>query len=54
MVDHPRPLLHIQHGSIDLQLQALCRQRRRRIGPITPQLMLCYIAERVLGLPKSY
>ena len=25
-----------------------------RIGPITPQLMLCYIAERVLGLPKSY
>ena len=25
-----------------------------RIGPITPQLILCYIAERVLGLPKSY
>lgn len=25
-----------------------------RIGPITPQLMLCYVAERVLGLPKSY
>ena len=25
-----------------------------RIAPITPQLMLCYIAERVLGLPKSY
>ena len=23
-----------------------------RIAPITPQLILCYIAERVLGLPK--
>jgi acyl-CoA dehydrogenase len=25
-----------------------------RIAPISPQLMLCFIAERVLGLPKSY
>jgi acyl-CoA dehydrogenase len=25
-----------------------------RIAPITPQLILCYVAERVLGLPKSY
>ena len=25
-----------------------------RIAPISPALMLCYIAERVLGLPKSY
>ncbi|HEX7054074.1 MAG TPA: acyl-CoA dehydrogenase family protein [Burkholderiales bacterium] len=25
-----------------------------RIAPITPQLILCHIAERVLGLPKSY
>jgi acyl-CoA dehydrogenase len=25
-----------------------------RIAPITPQLILCYIGERVLGLPKSY
>ena len=25
-----------------------------RIAPITPHLALCYIAERVLGLPKSY
>jgi len=25
-----------------------------RITPISPQLILCYIAERVLGLPKSY
>ncbi len=25
-----------------------------RIAPITPNLVLCYIAERVLGLPKSY
>lgn len=25
-----------------------------RIAPISPELILCYIAERVLGLPKSY
>ncbi|MGY6270117.1 acyl-CoA dehydrogenase family protein [Achromobacter denitrificans] len=25
-----------------------------RIAPISPELVLCYIAERVLGLPKSY
>jgi len=25
-----------------------------RIAPITPHLILCHIAERVLGLPKSY
>jgi len=26
----------------------------QRIGPVTPPLLLSYIAERVLGLPKSY
>lgn len=25
-----------------------------RIAPVSPQLALCYIAERVLGMPKSY
>ncbi len=25
-----------------------------RIAPVSPHLILCYIAERVLGLPKSY
>src|SRR5260221_1354490 len=25
-----------------------------RIGPVTPHMILCFIAERVLGLPKSY
>ena len=25
-----------------------------RLTPISPQLILCYLAERVLGLPKSY
>lgn len=25
-----------------------------RIAPISPQLILCFIAEKVLGLPKSY
>jgi acyl-CoA dehydrogenase len=25
-----------------------------RIAPVTPQLILCYIAEKALGLPKSY
>jgi acyl-CoA dehydrogenase len=25
-----------------------------RIAPVSPQLILCYIAEKVLGMPKSY
>ena len=25
-----------------------------RIAPVSPQMILCYIAERALGLPKSY
>ena len=25
-----------------------------RIAPISPELILCFIAEKVLGLPKSY
>ncbi len=25
-----------------------------RLAPVSPQLVLCYIAEKVLGLPKSY
>jgi acyl-CoA dehydrogenase len=25
-----------------------------RIAPISPQLVLCFIAEKVLGLPRSY
>tara|TARA_B100001123_G_scaffold15620_1_gene17715 strand:- start:26882 stop:28048 length:1167 start_codon:yes stop_codon:yes gene_type:complete len=25
-----------------------------RLAPVSPQLILCYLAERVLGLPKSY
>lgn len=25
-----------------------------RIAPVTPQLLLCYLAEKALGLPKSY
>ena len=25
-----------------------------RIAPVSPQMILCFIAERVLGLPKSY
>jgi acyl-CoA dehydrogenase len=25
-----------------------------RIAPVTPHLILCFIAEKVLGLPKSY
>ena len=25
-----------------------------RVAPISPQLILCFIAEKVLGLPKSY
>ena len=25
-----------------------------RIAPVSPQLILCFIAEKVMGLPKSY
>ncbi len=25
-----------------------------RIAPVSPHLVLCFIAEKVLGLPKSY
>ena len=25
-----------------------------RIAPVSPHLILCFIAEQVLGLPKSY
>jgi acyl-CoA dehydrogenase len=25
-----------------------------RIAPVSPELILCFIAEKVLGLPKSY
>jgi acyl-CoA dehydrogenase len=25
-----------------------------RLAPVSPQLILCFIAEKVLGLPKSY
>jgi len=25
-----------------------------RLAPVSPQLILCHIAEKVLGLPKSY
>jgi acyl-CoA dehydrogenase len=25
-----------------------------RVAPISPQLILCFITEKVLGLPKSY
>jgi hypothetical protein len=25
-----------------------------RIAPVSPQLIRCFIAEKVLGLPKSY
>jgi acyl-CoA dehydrogenase len=25
-----------------------------RIAQVSPQMILCFIAERVLGLPKSY
>jgi acyl-CoA dehydrogenase len=25
-----------------------------RIAPVTPQMILCFIAEKALGLPNSY
>ncbi len=45
----------------DPALTEVLRQNRdlrevmiHRLAPISPQLILCYLAERVLGLPKSY
>jgi len=25
-----------------------------KLAPVSPQLVLCFIAEKVLGLPRSY
>jgi len=25
-----------------------------RLAPVSPQMIMCFIAEKVLGLPKSY
>lgn len=39
----------------DYQVERLLREVMiLRVAPVTPQLILCHIAERVLGLPKSY
>lgn len=47
------------HGGMgyatEYQVERLFRESiLARISPITEQLMLCFIAEKVLGLPKSY
>jgi hypothetical protein len=31
-----------------------CHHLIPSIAPVTPHLILCFIAEKVLGLPKSY
>ena len=47
------------HGGMgyakEFQVERLLREVWiTRIAPVTPELIQCYIAERVLGLPKSY
>jgi acyl-CoA dehydrogenase len=49
----------LTHGGMgyarEYQVERLFRESLLpRIAPVTEQLILCYIAERVLGLPKSY
>ncbi|MGH7091362.1 MAG: acyl-CoA dehydrogenase family protein, partial [Stellaceae bacterium] len=39
----------------EYQVERLLREAMiLRLAPVTPQLILCHIAEKVLGLPKSY
>jgi acyl-CoA dehydrogenase len=39
----------------DYHVERLLREAMiTRLAPVTPQLVLCYIAEKVLGLPRSY
>ena len=39
----------------DFHLERLWREvKLTRIAPVSPELILCYLAERKLGLPKSY
>jgi len=45
-----------RNGSTEfLPLQRFLREALiPRITPVSPELVLCFIAERTLGLPKSY
>ena len=41
--------------SAEYQVERLFRESLiPRIAPVSPQMILNYVAERVLGLPKSY
>jgi hypothetical protein len=46
-----------RHNDISYGLRSFTAPREStvpRIAPLTPHLILCFIAEKVLGLPKSY
>jgi len=32
----------------------MCKAWIPRLEPVSPQLILCFVAEKALGLPKSY
>jgi len=43
------------HGGFGYHVERYLRESLvGRIAPVSPQMILCFIAERVLGLPKSY
>jgi len=45
----------IQHPLAEFHVERFLREVMiARIAPVSEQLILCYVAERVLGLPKSY
>jgi acyl-CoA dehydrogenase len=49
----------LTHGGMGYAKESLVERNLReawipRLAPVSPQLILCFIAERVLGLPKSY
>ena len=54
-------MIQVQNGTarvkvaIEYHVERYLREMQiARIAPVDPHLILCYIAEKVLGLPKSY
>ena len=48
----------LMHGGLgyatEYHVERYLREVLIRIAPVSPEMSLSYIAERVLGLPKSY
>jgi len=48
----------MSHGGMgyarEFHVERYLREALMRIAPVTPHMILCFIAEKVLGLPRSY